>query len=220
MAKIVKTPTGEFHSGYGCIIMTAAVGVFSFLAWWMFYYVPITLDKEIAAISQDTPATLPQIAPVTGLQEKLAAFAKAASAGTPATLTLSIPELNALLLLTPDAATGGYKDMLRVRGLDAEKSLILTDASLPMNTARFWEEKKRYLVGQIDFLTEKTALGPDIKVVAVRVPDKKVPEEMIKGMQMYGYFGPYHNDATLGPIFKAIREFKVQPDSIVITTGP
>ena len=109
--------------------------------------------------------------------------------------------------------------MLLIKSLDAAKGLITSDASLPMNTAKFWEGKKRYLVGEIDFSLEKTALGPDTKVSAVRVPGKKLPDEMLKGMQMYGYCGPFHNDTALGPIFKAITEVKVEADGLLVTSG-
>lgn len=219
MAKIEITPKGEFHSGYGCVIMAAAAGVFLFIAWWMFYHVPVTMDRELAAIAQEAPAKLPDITPVPDLQERLSAFATAASAGQKATLKLSVADLNALLLMAPDTGGPGYKDMLRIKSLDAAKGLITTDASLPMNTAKFWEGKKRYLVGEIDFSLEKTALGPDTKVSAVRVPGKKLPDEMLKGMQMYGYCGPFHNDTALGPIFKAITEVKVEADGLLVTSG-
>ena len=88
-----------------------------------------------------------------------------------------------------------------------------------MKTAKVWAGKKRDRVGEIEFSLEKTALEPDTKVSAVRVPGKKVPEEMVKGMQMYGYCGPFHNDTTLGPIFKAITEVKVEADGLLVTSG-
>jgi len=52
MAKIEKAPTGEFHSGYGCVIMMAAMGVFGFILWWGWYSLT-TMDREIAAVAKD-----------------------------------------------------------------------------------------------------------------------------------------------------------------------
>ena len=219
MAKIEKVPTAEFHSGYGCIIMTAVVAVVAFIVWWSWYSL-VTMDKEIGLLTQPTPVVMPEIVPQPGLEQRLADFAKAANAGQTAALKLSVAELNALLLLAPDGGNGTYKDMLRVKTLDAAKGLIVTDASLPMNTAKFWEDTKRYLVGEIDFAVEMTALGPDTKVSAVRIPGKTVPEGMLKGMQMYGYLGPYQTHPTIGPVLKAIKQVKIEADGLLLNTQP
>ena len=219
MAKIEKTPTGEFHSGDGCIIMTAVVAVVAFIVWWSWYSL-VTMDKEIGLLTQPTPVMMPAISPQPGLEQRLADFAKAANAGQTVALTLTVAELNSLLLLAPDGGNGTYKDMLRVKSLDAAKSLIVTDASLPMNTAKFWEDTKRYLVGEIDFTLEMTTLGPDAKVSAVRMPGKTVPEGMLKGMQMYGYLGPYQAHPTIGPVLKAIKQVRIETDGLRLSTEP
>jgi hypothetical protein len=215
MAKIEKVPTGEFHSGYGCVIMALAAAMFGFILWWGWYSLT-TMDREIAAVAQDQPAVLPAIQPVPDLEKRCSDFSAAVKAGQKATLKLSAADLNALILLAPDAGNGSYKDMLRVKALDAAQALIVTDASLPMNTAKFWEGTKRFLVGEMDFKLEQTALGPDAKVAAVRVPGKTVPEEMVKGMQMYGYLGPWQGHQEIGPVLKAVTSFKVEPDGILL----
>jgi hypothetical protein len=215
MAKIDKVPTGEFHSGYGCIIMALAAAMFGFILWWGWYSLT-TMDREIAAVAQAQPAVLPAITPVADLEKRCSDFSAAVKAGQKASLKLSAADLNALILLAPDAGNGSYKDMLRLKSFDAANGLLVTDASLPMNTAKFWENTKRYLVGEIDFKLESTALGPDAKVAAVRVPGKTVPEEMVKGMQMYGYLGPWQSHPEIGPVLKAIASFKVEPDGIVL----
>jgi hypothetical protein len=86
-----------------------------------------------------------------------------------------------------------------------------------MNTAKFWEGTKRYLVGEIDFKIEQTELGPDAKVAAVRVPGKTVPAEMVKGMQMYGYLGPYQSHPVIGPVLKQIRSADIEDGKLVLT---
>jgi len=216
MEKIQKVPTSEFHSGYGCIIMSAVVGVFVFIIWWG-YYTLTTMDAAIAAITQSAPAKLPEVAAVPDLEKKLTDFADAANAGKPATMKLSVAELNSMLQLAPDGGSGSYKDMIRVKSLDAAKQTLITDVSLPMNK-KFWEDSKRYLVGEVDYTLEMTELGPDAKVSAVRVPGKTIPEEMVKGMAMYGVMGPYQNDKTLGPVLKAIQKYQVESDGLVLST--
>jgi hypothetical protein len=216
MEKIQKVPSSEFHSGYGCIIMSAVVGVFVFIIWWG-YYTLTTMDAAIAAITQSAPAKLPEVAAVPDLEKKLTDFADAANAGKPATMKLSVAELNSMLQLAPDGGSGSYKDMIRVKSLDAAKQTLITDVSLPMNK-KFWEDSKRYLVGEVDYTLEMTELGPDAKVSAVRVPGKTIPEEMVKGMAMYGVMGPYQNDKTLGPVLKAIQKYQVESDGLVLST--
>lgn len=218
MAKIEKVPTGEFHSGYGCVIMALAAAMFGFILWWGWYSLT-TMDREIAAVAQAQPAVLTAITPVADLEKRGADFAAAIKAGQKATLKLSAADLNALILLAPDAGNGSYKEMLRVKCFDAAKALIITDASLPMNTAKFWEGTKRYLVGEIDFKLEQTEVGPDAKVAAVRVPGKTVPEEMVKGMQMYGYLGPWQGHPEIGPLLKSIGSAKVEADGILLEVG-
>jgi hypothetical protein len=195
------------------------VAVVAFIVWWSWYSL-VTMDKEIGLLTQSTSVVMPQVAPQPGLEQRLADFAKAANAGQTVALTLTVAELNALLLLAPDGGNGTYKDMLRVKSLDAAKSLIVTDASLPMNTAKFWEDTKRYLVGEIDFTLEMTTLGPDAKVSAVRMPGKTVPEGMLKGMQMYGYLGPYQAHPTIGPVLKAIKQVRIETDGLRLSTEP
>lgn len=220
MAKIEKVPTGEFHSGYGCVIMAAAVGVFGFILWWAWHSLQ-TMDREIGALTQMQPAKMPEVAPQPELAAKLAAFAKEATAGKAATLKLSAAELNALIVTAPDAGNGTYKDMLRVKGFKPTENAIVTDSSLPMNTAKFWEDTKRYLVSEIDFYVEMTKeSGPDVKVLAVHLPGKTVPDGMLKGMQMYGYMGPYQSHPQIGPVLKAIKKVTVEAEGLVLSTQP
>lgn len=217
MAKIEKTPAGEFHSGYGCIIMAAAAGVFGFILWWG-YHSLTTMDSAFAAIAHEEPVKLADVATQPELEKKLADFAAASTAGKAATLKLSAAELNALIVTAPDGGNGTYKDMLRVKSFDPAKSTFTTDCSLPMNTAKFWEDKKRYLVGEIDFHVEMTEAGPDAKVYSVRVPGKTLPDGMLSGMQNYGYLGPYHTHPQIGPVLKAIKQAKVEADGVVLST--
>ncbi|WP_395717977.1 hypothetical protein [Prosthecobacter sp.] len=217
MAKFEKTPTGEFHSGYGCVIIAAAVGVFGFILWWG-YHSLTTMDREFAAIAQEQPVKLADVPPQPDLDKKIAGFAAAATAGKPASLKLSAAELNVLIVTAPDSGNGTYKDMLRVKAFDPAKSVITTDCSLPMNTAKFWEDKKRYLVGEIDFHCEITEAGPDAKVHSVRVPGKTLPDGMISGMQNYGYVVPYHTHPQIGHVLKAVKQVKVESDGVVLST--
>jgi len=217
MARIEKRPTGEFHSGYGCVIMAAAVGVFGFIIWWGWHSLT-TMDREIAAIAQEQPARLAEVTLQPDLNQRLADFAMSATAAKPATLKLSADDLNSLIVTAPDAGSGTYKEMLRVQSFDPVAGVVTTQCSLPMNTAKFWEDKKRHLVGEIDFKLEITEAGVDARIHQVRVPGKTIPDGMLKGMQMYGYLGPYQTHPEIGPILKAIKKATVELDGVLLST--
>ena len=85
MAKIEKVPTGEVHSGYGCVIMALAAAMFGFILWWGWYSLT-TMDREIAAVAQAQPAVLTAITPVADLEKRGTAFAAAIKAGQKAML--------------------------------------------------------------------------------------------------------------------------------------
>lgn len=217
MAKIEKTPQGEFHSGYGCIIITAAASVFGFILWWS-YHTLMTMDREIAAVSQERPMKMVDAPSPPELSKKIADFTAAATAGRPATLQLSAAEINALIVTSPDSGNGTYKEMLRVTAFDPAKKLVTAACSLPMNTAKFWEDKKRYLAGEIDFHLDLTDSGLDAKIQTVRVPGKTIPDGMLKGMQMYGYLTPYHNHPLIGPVLKAVKKVQVEAGGVLLST--
>jgi hypothetical protein len=56
--------------------------------------------------------------------------------------------------------------------------------------------------------------------LAVRIPGKTVPEGMLKGMQMYGYLGPYQTHPTIGPVLKAIKQVKIEANGLRLSTEP
>jgi hypothetical protein len=42
---------------------------------------------------------------------------------------------------------------------------------------------------------------------------------MVKGMQMYGYLGPWQSHPEIGPVLKAITSAKVASDGVVLEAG-
>lgn len=217
MARFEKRPTGEFHSGYGCVIMVAAIAVFGFILWWGWHSLT-TMDSVMASIAQEQPAKLADVAARPDLAPRLAEFAASVAASKAASIKLNAEDLNMLIVTAPDAGNGTYKEMLRVKGFDPAANVVSTDCSLPMNTAKFWEDKKRHLVGEIDFHLEITEAGVDAKIKEVRVPGKSIPDGMLKGMQMYGYLGPYQTHPEIGPILKGVKKVTVEPDGVVLST--
>jgi hypothetical protein len=223
MARIQKIPTGEFSPFYGCAIMSLAAltfgGIIAFSAYSLF-----SQDKAIAVFASDTPIKLPPIELTSetraALEKKLTDFASTAKTGQPAELTLSISELNALILIAPDTGYGTYTDLVRLESFDPQKSTVSGQVSLPMNNVKFWENKKRYLNGKITFHLYIHAEGIDAKVVDVKVPGKEVAEGFITGMEIWPWVAPYRKVEPIGTTLKAIQKVTVMADAVTFSNKP
>lgn len=221
MARIQKVPTAPFSPYYGCAIMLLAILTFGGILGWS-YYSLITQDKVISTLTVDDPVELPRTTlpePArAALEAKLDTFAQAASAGQPAELTLSIEELNALLLIAPDTGYGSYAGMLHFEGADPANSRLTARICLPMNRLKFWENKKRYLIGTAGFFIHVHQEGVDAKVMDVQVPGKEVPEGFIVGMEIWTWVAPYRKLEPLGTVLKAIRTARVTDTGLHLST--
>ncbi len=221
MARIQKVPTGEFSPFYGCAIMTMAALTFGGIIAWSAYSL-ITQDKAIAVFTVDEPAKMASIdlsAEVkAALEKRLNDFATAAKAGQATDLTLSIAELNALLMMAPDSGYGSYTELLRFEKADPTNNTLKGQVSLPMNRIKFWENKKRYLNGEITFLMYVHAEGIDAKVVDVKVPGKVVAEGFITGMEIWPWIAPYRKIEPLGTVLKLIKKVTVTADGVTLST--
>src|SRR5690606_35567589 len=85
------------------------------------------------------------------LEKRLGEFATAAKNNQPAEITLSIEELNVIIAIAPDTGYGSYSDLVRITSTWPEKNAIRGNVCLPLNNMKFWEDKKRYLIGEITF---------------------------------------------------------------------
>lgn len=223
MSNVQKVPTAGFSPYYGCAIMIMAVLIFGGILGWSAFSL-FSQDKAIGLITQPEPVKLPPIDlsadARAALEKKLAAFAAAVNAGQKGELTLTLAELNGLLLLAPDSGYGTYTDLIRFTGADAAKNTLTASACLPMNNIKFWEDKKRYLIGSLTFNIHTHLEGVDAKVVDVKVPGKDVPEGFIGGMEIWPWIAPYRNVAAVGPYLKAIQKATVTAEGLSLSTQP
>lgn len=221
MARVQKTPTGEFSPFYGCTIMFLAAlvfgGIIAFSAYSLF-----SQDKAIAAFTVDAPVKLPPVEITdevrAALAKRLTDFAEAAKAGQAVELSLTVAELNAVVLMAPDSGYGTYTDLVRFETLDPTKNTITGQISLPINNIKFWEDKKRYCNGQATFLLYVHEEGIDAKVVDVKVPGKEVAEGFISGMEIWPWVAPYRKLEPLGSVLKAIKKVTVSADAVTFST--
>jgi hypothetical protein len=194
-------------------------GIIAFSAYSLF-----SQDKAIAVFASEAPIKLPavELTPEAraALEKKLTDFASTTKAGQPAELTLSISDLNALILIAPDTGYGTYTDLVRLESFDPQKSTVSGQVSLPMNNVKFWENKKRYLNGQITFHLYIHAEGIDAKVVDVKVPGKEVAEGFITGMEIWPWVAPYRKVEPVGTTLKAIQKVTVTADAVTFSNKP
>lgn len=217
MARVEKVPVSEFNPFYGCFIMLLAALIFGGIIAWSGYSL-IQQDKAIAQFAADQPQ---KFAPIelgadarAALEKKLADF----KAGQISEITLSIAELNGLLLIAPDTGYGTYTEMLRFERTEPEKNRIIARVSLPMNHIKFWEDKKRYLNGEAAYEVMVHEAGVDAQVADVKVPSKTVAEGFVSGMATWTLLAPYSKLDAIGPSLKLVKKATVTADGVTLST--
>lgn len=220
MARFEKKPTAPFSPFYGCFIIVTAIVVFGGLVTWVVYAL-LSQDRQISQFTVDQPASLGAVtlAPDAraALDKKVADFSAAASSGQPAALTLTVSELNFLIVNAPDP--GSYREMIRIRATDPQRQALIADVCLPMNRAKFWEGKKRYLIGEAAFVVSVTKEGLDANVADVKVPGKEVPAGFVGAFANFGWVAPYRTIEPIGSILKNIKKATVTPEGVTLSTA-
>lgn len=220
MPKITKEPTGTYSPFYGCAIMLMAALIFGGIIGWSLYSF-VQQDSQIAKFTVEHPVppmrqTVSE-AELPALKARLSAFSEAALAAKPATLTLSVPELNSLIELAPDTGFGNFKEMIAVKALKADNTLV-ADVCLPLNKAKFWEGK-RYAVGDATFVAEIiNDIGPDLRLTSLTVPGKAVSPGFVEAFSTWHWLTPYQKIASLTPVMKAIKKVSVTSAGLVLST--
>jgi len=222
MSRPIKEPVSGYSPFYGCGIMVAAALIFGGIIAWSAY----TLFKQDAEIDQFTVPTssLPELLPLPpdaaqALAEKTATLQKTIAAGQPASIDLTLSELNTLIAQAPDLGNGSYAEIVRFTGTDPEKNHLLADISLPLNPLPFSGKPKRYLVGQATFQVEVSTEGPDARIIAIQVPGKTIPPGFIESQQVWTWVTPYRQDKDLAATLKALRSARVTAHGLTLSTA-
>lgn len=221
MAKVEKVPTAPFNPAYGCTIMFLAILIFSGIVTWSVYSL-LTQDKQISQFTQDDPvklkaAQLPE-EQKTQLIQRLTNFGESAKKGEDSSLKLTIAELNALPELAPSNEYGSYTGMLVLEKTNPAQKTLHGRICLPLNTIKFWEGKKRYLVGEGTFLPQVTGEGVDVKIDDVKVPGKEVSEGFVTGLKDWALLSPYRKSEPLASILKGVQKVEVVEDGVILGT--
>jgi hypothetical protein len=225
MTKVTKEPTGAHSPYYGCLILLMVVCTFGGIGAWTLYS-GYKQDKEISLFTVNEPTPLP-LAEVsaeekTALQGRLNTFATDAIASRSATLSLSLSDLNSLLILSGEAGVADYRGILRFTGLDGKTKTLLADLCWEMNQLPFSDKGKRYLVGSGAFspVIENDSL--DVKINTLSVPGKTVSYGFLRNLQNW----PWLNLAKLKPEIKSVVDkvtsWEISEDgsALLLKSGP
>lgn len=201
--------------------MAAAALIFGGIVAWSAYTL-LRQNAEIEKITVETPAAFAPMrlseAEEQALAGKWQALRRALEAGQPASLELSLAELNAAVVKAPDLGNGTYADIVRFTGTEPEKNRLLADISLPLNALPFSGKPKRYLVGRAAFQVEVGENGPDLRIVHLEAPGRDIPAGFVDSQSFWTWVAPYHKDAALSSVLKALRSARVTAGGIVLST--
>ena len=195
MPELQKIPTGKFNPGYGCAIMVIMVLTFSGIVTWIVHSL-LEQNRQIAGFTVEQADPLPELKITdeqkSALRARLQQFADEAAKGEETSLSLSVADCNVLFGVATDVGIGGDKDstpypeVLRVTGFDAVARRVKTDLRLPMNKLP-WQEGHRYLVGSATFKPDIENGSFVIRVDAVAVPGKEVPEGFVRNLKNWDW---------------------------------
>lgn len=199
--KQVKEPTAQSNPFYGCAILLIAICTFGFIITWTLYS-GYKQSSEIDAFTVPDPPALPAIVVSESdrniLEMGLGAFADVAKSGRPVAITLTVEDLNAIILLAGEAGVADYRGMVRFTGIDATTQVLKADIRWKMNNLPLVQAPDRYLAGHATFkpVIENNAL--ELHIENLEVPGKTVSEGFLRQLRTW----PWLNLAKLKPEVK------------------
>lgn len=231
MSNLKKIPTGPFHPGYGCAILAIMFLTFSGLITWAVYTF-MRQDKEFSTFTIENAPALRPLNPSAeakaALNAKLAEFSAAAQANKAADLSLSIADLNDLLVLAKAVGIGGqdgtvnYEDMFRFKSFEPASHELVADLRNPVNTLPWKKEPKRFIVGEAIFEPVIENNSFDLKLKSVVVPGKQVSEGFLNGYRMTPWLSVAKLKPDVATALSKVTSFDMPADgkSLILRATP
>ena len=215
-AAATKTPsTGGGRSPlFGCLFGLFGVLFFAALITWSLWQ-GIGQSKVIDTFTVSEPVlqavqALPADAAM-AFQSKLETFATALDGGTRAETKVSVAELNHLIAATE--ALADLRGQLSVESIrDGE---IHCSICYPLNGLP-WENRKRYLVGQLRMKPEITDGHPAFRVTQLVVPGKHIPEWFTRQFAIYHLLERYQKDPVMANRMGQLSALETDGDQLVL----
>jgi hypothetical protein len=222
-AKVQKVPTGNFHPCYGCAILILAFLVFGGLVTWTLYS-GWEQDRQISTFSETSPKPTQLATPTTEekdlLKARLAEFSSASKTG-PAKLTMTVSDLNTLLILSldvsdiPQLKEAKYPGMVWFTAMDEKAQMIKADVCLTLHGLPFIGHEK-YLVAHAAFKPEIGNTGLEFHIDNVEVPGKTVPEGFMFQMRTLPWLNLVKLKPEFADLLKRVTSAQVTPEGALV----
>lgn len=221
MPKLERIPTGPFNPFYGCAIMIIIASLMGGFVTWTIYS-GLRQDKEIGEFTVDRadPVPVAEVSPSEReeLTQKLTGFATAAREGRPASLSLTVSELNALIVLAGDAGIADYRGMVKFTGLDPATQTLLADLCWPLNRLPFSGQGKRYLTGQGSFKPSISAPATfEVHIDTLSIPGRTVSTGFLNSLRTWPWLNLAKVNPAVSDTLKTVTSFEFSPDSSTLT---
>ena len=178
----------------GCLMGLLGLGFFGALITWSLWQ-GLAQNKAIDTFTVANPvlqpvATLPAADAAT-LATSLQSLATALDTGTRVETTFSAADLNHLIATEPGLAD--LRGQLHITAI--QDDTLLCTISFPLNGLP-WENRKRYLVGNLSLKPELTDGHPAFRMTSLTVPGKSIPDWFTKQFATYHLLERYQSDKT------------------------
>lgn len=221
MAATVKEPVSASNPFYGCAILIIAALTFGGIVTWILYS-GYKQNQEIATFTVAEAPALPVSALTDAgrkdLEAKLGAFAKDTKEGKPATLTLSLEEMNQLITLAGEkkVVDYDYRGILHFTALDAKAGRLLANIRWKMNNLPFTKAPDRFLVGTATFEPRIENDSFDIYLDSVTVPGKTVSPGFVAQLKTIPWLAVVKTNKDIGEVLKHVRVFRFSEDGTAV----
>ncbi|WP_170157090.1 hypothetical protein [Roseimicrobium gellanilyticum] len=215
---VVKEPVSGSNPFYGCAIMIIAALTFGGIVGWMLYS-GYKQDKEIASFTvHDAPSLAASVltdATREALQKKIDAFSEEAKKDKPATLTLSLEDLNQVIALAGEKKIGDYdyRNVVHFTAMDGKAGRLLANIRWQMNNLPLSKAPDRFLVGSASFLPRVDGGNFDVYLDTVEVPGKTVSPGFIGQLQTIPWLAVSKNNTDVAEVLKHVGAVEFLPDS-------
>lgn len=206
--------------GFGCAI--AIGGTVFFIALIAFALWQGTRRSELIDEFTSSEPTVLAIARLDSpeserVESELAAFLTALREGKDFEWKLDAAELNHLLAISSPEDFGELKGQLRV--MEIRDDRIHAEIAFPINRLP-WEKGERFLNGEIEILPEIVKKNPILKVTALRVPGKVVPEWFDNHFSVYNLVERFSMNPETFDLTRQISELKIEGNELIVKAAP
>lgn len=194
---------------YGCIFGLILAGLAVLLVGVVSFFILRFASKTITTYTDTVPMPLPAstltVEEAESVQQRVQAFKAAAEEGREATLTLTGPELNALVNNNPE--TRGKV------ALDIVGDELIGHVSIP------WEVPGmglRYLNGKANLYASIDDGEIEVYMRSLEIKGKPMPENMMKDLRQRDLADDFHTDPETEKLLRRIEDLTVRDGKLVV----